>query len=64
MTEKTPLDLERDSFIKMSLTALVANFWAHNREICFDEIIDRAIILTHKMWEIILEDRHERENNQ
>jgi hypothetical protein len=62
VTDKTPLELERDSFIKQGMVALVANYWAHNRDIEFDEMVHRANVLVHKCWEVIIKERNARKN--
>ena len=51
------LQIEHDGFIKTSLVAYVANYFAHNITIPLDRIVAKCMQLAELSWEAMLEER-------
>jgi len=49
--EKRKLAIERDSFIKTSIIAIGANYFAMNKNVPHDHVIGRSVRMAEAMWD-------------
>lgn len=49
--EERKLKIERDSFVKTSLIALGANYWALNRQVPQHDIVSQATRMALLLWD-------------